>query len=102
MASRISVSTFSEKQLANMIKMLAGPRGEQGQGRFQELHRRIRRREQHFFNTKEADQKLPSPYDDIEPYQIDALRDSWVDLKSRLIENAWRVRIVPPKETIDL
>lgn len=62
-------------------------------GRFGPLHAKGRMREAHFFNAPEADQKLPPPFDEAEPYQSDVVRQSWVALKARYTENEPVIRI---------
>lgn len=96
---RIQAKSLSEKQLRTLIKVLAGPRSDAGTGRFHALHEMIRKRDEHFFNRPAADQKLDEPHEDIEPYQTDALRRTWVQLKARYVENPFRVRVKAPRDT---
>lgn len=84
-------------ELRSIIRSLVGAVDENDNkatgGRFQKLHEAVRSREAHFFNSREADQKLPPPHDDAEPFQSDVVRQSWVALKGRLTENPYVIRI---------
>lgn len=62
-------------------------------GRFGPLWAKGRMREAHFFNSEAADQKLPPPFDQAEPYQSDRIRQAWADLKARYTENPYVIRI---------
>lgn len=103
---RITATTLDEAELRRIINSLSAPNprdrngneGPSGGGRFRRLHRLVRQRDEHFFALPAADQKLPHPYEDVEPFQSDILRQSWVDLKSRLVENPFRIRVEPPTE----
>lgn len=104
MAERISATTFSEQDVQRFITELAVPRTEKDQGgsgggRFGKLHEAIRHREEHFYNRPEADPHLPPPHDEATSYQTDALRRTWVQLKARMVENAFRVRVIAPDES---
>lgn len=66
--------------------------GAQG-GRFGALHAKGRMREAHFFNSPDADQTLPPPHDQAEPFQSDIVRQSWTALKARYVENPYIIRI---------
>lgn len=69
------------------------------QGRFHALHNLIRQREYHFHNRPQADPRLPSPHSkDAEPFQIDTLRKTHLDMRSRLTENPYRIRVEPPQD----
>lgn len=95
---------LTQAQVQNFIRILAAPRSQPGAGvgRFSKLHTLIAQREQHFWNQPEADQTLPEPFGNVEAYQSDLLRQVWEGAKSRLTENAFRVRMVPPKDTPNL
>lgn len=99
----IQATTLDEKTLSNWISDLARPRSEHVQGgRFGKLHELIRMREQHFHAAVEADPKLQYPHDQVAGFQSDLPRRTWVDLKSRVIENPFRFRVTPPRDTPNL
>ena len=106
-SKRLRATTWSLDQISRAIDQLVGgmpaegqQRGEaQRKGRFSELYRLIRVREEHYFNRPEADPVLPEPYSDSPlRYQTDALRQTHVELKARIAENPWRVQVTPDKE----
>lgn len=100
MPDRIRATTLSEADVIEFISVLAVPRGGiTGDGRFAKLHELIKQRDHHFYNAPEVDQRLPPPYERVEPYQTDIIRRTWVQAKGRMTENPWRVRVVPPSET---
>ena len=99
MVERIRAKTLNEEELREFISVLAVPRGDTGEGRFSKLHALIKQRDDHFYTSDEVAQKLPAPYEDVEPYQTDIIRRSWVQAKGRMTENPWRVRVVPQSET---
>jgi len=98
---RLGATTLSEDACRQFIKVLASPRGTDGRtGRFAELHRVIKQREDHFYNRPAADQRLPKPHDDVEPYQTDILRQTHEKLKARLAENPFAIRVTPPRPSM--
>jgi len=98
---RISATTFNEAAIQRFITELASPRTslDTGRGRFGKLHEKIRNREYHFFNAPEADVHLPPPHQEATSYQTDALRRTWVQLKARMVENPFRIRVIAPDES---
>lgn len=98
--SPIQATTLDEQTLAHWIADLARPRSENTNGgRFGKLHDLVRMREQHFHAAVEADPKLQYPHDQVAGFQSDLPRRTWVDLKSRIIENPFRFRVTPPRNT---
>jgi len=99
--NRIQATTLSEKQLQSWIADLASPRSttDTDSGRFGKLHELIRMREQHFHADEDADPKLEYPHDQVAGFQSDLPRRTWVDMKARLVENPFRFRVTPPRDT---
>lgn len=99
--SRIQATTLSEKQLQGWIADLAAPRSDSNtkSGRFGKLHELVRIREQHFHAAEEADPVLEYPHDQVAGFQSDLPRRTWVDMKARLVENPFRFRVTPPRDT---
>lgn len=97
-------ATLTESECNAFIETLFGS-GASGSGRslstggrFATMHRFVRGRDEHFYNLKAADQRLPAPHEDVEPYQSDILRKTWAELKARMVENAYQFRVTPPRE----
>lgn len=73
------MTTWTETDLGDLLNEL--------QERYRPLHNLVRWRRQQFFNDKAVSPKLPPPYDRMEVYQSDILRQAWSQLKARLTEN---------------
>jgi len=102
MPDRIAATTFNEQAVQRFITEMAAPRGERdmkARGRFGKLHEMIRNREDHFFNRPSADPHLPPPHTEATSYQTDSLRRTWVQLKARMVENPFRIRVIAPDES---
>lgn len=94
-----TATQFTEAELRVFIETLMSSRtGDGTQGRFAELHKLIRIRDNHFYARLAADQKLPAPHDDVEPYQSDLLRKTHTQIKARMMENPYIFRVEPPRE----
>ena len=96
----IQATTLDVSALSKWIEELARPRSNNDQGgRFGKLHDLIRLREQHFHAAEEADPKLQYPHDQVAGFQSDLPRQTWVELKGRVVENPFRFRVKPPRDT---
>ena len=75
----------------------AGRAGGRGPlSRFDALYQRIRTREQHLYNTREANPLFGPPWEDAQPWQSDIARRTWARLRSRLTEHPFRIHVEPP------
>lgn len=96
----ILADTLSEADLNHMLAQLGGGRSARGGlGRFSALHERIRYRESHLYNTREANPRFSAPHLDAEPWQTDLLRRTWSQLRQRLTEHPLRVHVEPPDDS---
>ena len=92
--------TLSEADLNHILDQLGGGRSSRGAlSRFSALHERIRHRETHLYNTREADPRFSAPHLDAEPWQTDLLRRTWSQLRQRLTEHPLRVHVEPPDDS---
>lgn len=102
-STRILARTLSEDDLKRILEQLGGGRssrtGYGGLNRFGALHARIREREQHLFNTKEADPNFAAPHSQADPWQTDLPRRTWGQLRQRLTEHPLRVHVEPPNQS---
>ncbi len=100
---RILARTLSEDDLNRMLEQLGGGRGRSaalgGLTRFGALHERVRQREQHLYNTDEANPSFTAPHSQAEPWQTDLLRRTWTQLRQRLTEHPLRVHVEPPNQS---
>ncbi len=94
-------TTLSESDLNQLLDQLGSGRlGASGAlGRFAALHDRIRHREAHLYNTREADPRFAAPHLEAEPWQTDLPRRTWAQLRQRLTEHPLRVHVEPPDDT---
>ena len=97
-APAILVRSLSEADLNHMLDQLGGGRSAArgALSRFSALHERIRHRETHLYNTREADPRFSAPHLDAEPWQTDLPRRTWSQLRQRLTEHPLRVHVEPP------
>ena len=100
----IAASTLSEADLNQILSRLGGGRSSphiagNATGRFSGLHQRIRHREAHLYNTREADPRFTAPHLEAEPWQTDLLRRTWSQLRQRLTEHPLRVHVEPPDDS---
>ncbi len=97
-APAILARTLSEADLNHMLDQLGGGRSASrgGLSRFSALHERIRHRETHLYNAREADPHFSAPHLEAAPWQTDLLRRTWSQLRQRLTEHPLRVHVEPP------
>ncbi len=100
-ATSILATTLSEADLNRLLAQLGGGRStlRRSLSRFSALHERIRHREAHLYNTREADPRFSAPHLDAEPWQTDLLRRTWSQLRQRLTEHPLRVHVEPPDDS---
>lgn len=97
----IQATTLNEADVRRFIAELASTRSDKNlETRFGKLHKKIRQREDHFYNLPGADQKLPPPHDTADAYQSDIARRTHVEFKSRMTENPLRVKVTPARSTV--
>lgn len=99
-AGAILATTLSEADLNHMLGQLGGGRSGLGAlSRFSALHRRIREREAHLYNTREVNPRFEAPHLKAEPWQTDLPRRTWSQLRQRLTEHPLRVHVEPPDDS---
>ncbi len=98
---RIAARTLSEADLNHMLGQLGGGRSASrgALSRFSALHDKIRERETHLYNSKQANPRFSPPYKEAEPWQTDLLRRTWSQLRQRLTEHPLRVHVEPPDDS---
>ena len=84
--------TLDVPQLTRLIKKM--------RKRYSGLAEKIQKRREHYHNLEAANPAMPDPYTKGDLYQTDFLRQTGVALKARIVENRFRIRKPPPKDTI--
>lgn len=97
----VLATTLSEADLNHILGQLGGGRSASrgALSRFAALHERIRHRESHLYNAREADPKFSAPHLQAQPWQTDLLRRTWSQLRQRLTEHPLRVHVEPPDDS---
>jgi hypothetical protein len=99
-APAVLATMLSEADLNRILEQLGGGRSERGSlSRFGALHERIRKRETHLYNTREANPRFSAPHLKPTPWQTDLLRRTWSQLRQRLTEHPLRVHVEPPDDS---
>ena len=100
-ADAVLATNLSEAELNHILKQLGGGRSASRGAltRFSVLHERIRDRESHLYNDREADPKFTAPHLQAQPWQTDLLRRTWSQLRQRITEHPLRVHVEPPDDS---
>ena len=100
-ADAVFATNLSEADLNHILKQLGGGRSASRGAltRFSVLHERIRDRESHLYNDREADPKFTAPHLQAQPWQTDLLRRTWSQLRQRITEHPLRVHVEPPDDS---
>ena len=97
-AQALPQPSLSIADLQRILDQLGAGRAD-GRGplsRFDALYQRIRTREHHLYNTREANPLFGPPWEDAQPWQSDIARRTWARLRSRLTEHPFRIHVEPP------
>lgn len=101
MAERIQATSLSEADCNAILKMLITGREGAGTGRFAKLTEAIGFRDQHFHNAKEANPTMAAPFQSRQVFQTDAIRRTYVQAQTRLLEHTPAFHVVPKKQTAE-
>lgn len=97
---RVQAASLSEVELNRLLDQLAGSdAARSGSGRFRALHERIRHREAHLYNDREANPTFNAAHLQADPWQTDLPRRTWAQLRQRLTEHPLRVHVEPPDQS---
>lgn len=96
--NRIQATTLDQQTLQRWIGQLLTGRARTGlKGRFTPLHDAIKERDEAFYAMRPP--KFDPPFDKMQTYQSDVLRQTHQEAKARLTEHPFVVRVKPPRDT---
>jgi len=95
---RIQATTLDQQTLQRWIGQLLTGRARTGlKGRFTPLHDAIKERDEAFYAQRPP--KFDPPFDKMQTYQSDVLRQTHQEAKARLTEHPFVIRVKPPRDS---